>query len=182
MKRSAFVVFGLALLLAALAPPAGAKGRQSLDMYTARMSAHSATELVKKGYDVAAIRNGARRTRVELVLTRAQAASLRARGISLALTRTRSGKTSRQAAAAQAAGGFNVWRSWDEPGGIRDELYGVARENPQLVKLEVLGRTYQGREIIALKLTQGARGKRDGRGRRCFTARTSTPASGSAPR
>ena len=25
-------------------------------------------------------------------------------------------------AAAQAAGGFNVWRSWDEPGGIRDEL------------------------------------------------------------
>ena len=57
-----------------------------------------------------------------------------------------------------AAGGFNVWRSWDEPGGIRDELYDVARDNPQLVKLEVLGRTHQGRELIALKVTQGARG------------------------
>ena len=65
-------------------------------------------------------------------------------------------------AAAQAVGGFNVWRSWDEPGGIRDELYEVARRNPQLVDLDVIGRTYQGREIIALKVTQGARGKRDG--------------------
>jgi hypothetical protein len=61
-----------------------------------------------------------------------------------------------------AVGGFTVWRSWDEPGGIRDELYDIARRNPQLVKLVVLGRTHQGREIIALKVTQGARGVRDG--------------------
>ena len=27
-----------------------------------------------------------------------------------------------QFAAKQAADGFNVWRSWDEAGGIRDEL------------------------------------------------------------
>ena len=67
------------------------------------------------------------------------------------------GQTVSEQAARQAAGGFNVWRSWDEPGGIRDELYEVARRNPQLVKLEVLGHTHQGREIIALKLTQGAR-------------------------
>ena len=65
-------------------------------------------------------------------------------------------------AAAMAVNGFNVWRSWDEQGGIRDELYRLARENPQLVKLEVLGHTHQGRELIALKLTQGARGVRDG--------------------
>ena len=70
-------------------------------------------------------------------------------------------------AAAQAAAGFTVWRSWDEPGGIRDELYRLARDNPQLVKLVVLGRTYQGRELIALKVTQGARGVRDGSRRRC---------------
>jgi hypothetical protein len=78
------------------------------------------------------------------------------------LTRNDKGQTVAQQFAAQEAGGFNVWRSWDEPGGIRDELYAVARDNPQLVKLEVLGRTHQGRELIALKLTQGARGVRDG--------------------
>ncbi len=38
----------------------------------------------------------------------------------------------------------------------------MARRNPQLVKLEVLGRTHQGRALIAMKLTQGARGHRDG--------------------
>jgi Zinc carboxypeptidase len=162
VTRLPLVLLGLALLIAALAPPAGAQGRQSLDMYTARMSAGKATELVRKGYDVPAIRHGARGTTVDLVLTRAQARRLRARGIWLKLMRNSRGRTVRQAAAAQAQGGYNVWRSWDEPGGIRDELYRVARRNRRLVKLRVLGHTYQGREIIALKVTRGARRKRDG--------------------
>ena len=63
-----------------------------------------------------------------------------------------------QFAAAQAESGFNVWRSWDEPGGIRDQMHAVARDNPQLAKLVRLGTTVQGREILAVKLTQGARG------------------------
>jgi hypothetical protein len=162
VTRLPLVLLGLALLIAALAPPAGAQGRQSLDMYTARMSAGKATELVRKGYDVPAIRHGGRGTTVDLVLTRAQARRLRARGIWLKLMRNSRGRTVRQAAAAQAQGGYNVWRSWDEPGGIRDELYRVARRNRRLVKLRVLGHTYQGREIIALKVTRGARRKRDG--------------------
>jgi hypothetical protein len=162
VKRLPLVLLGLALLIAALAPPAGAQGRQSLDMYTAPMSAGKATELVRKGYDVPAIRHGARGTTVDLVLTRAQARRLRARGIRLKLMRNSRGRTARQAAAAQAQGGYNVWRSWDEPGGIRDELYRVARRNRRLVKLRVLGHTYQGREIIALKVTRGARRTRDG--------------------
>jgi hypothetical protein len=78
------------------------------------------------------------------------------------LKRNRRGRTVSAQAAAQAVGGYNVYRSWDEPGGIRDELYTVARQNPNLVKLEVLGRTHQRRELIALKVTQGAKGKRDG--------------------
>ena len=76
------------------------------------------------------------------------------------LKRNRQGQSARQAAAAQAADGFEVWRSWDEAGGIRDELYEIAADNPQLVKLEVLGETHEGRELIALKVTQGARGHR----------------------
>ena len=67
-----------------------------------------------------------------------------------------------QQARAQAVGGYNVWRSWDEPGGIRDELHNVADQNPQIVKLEVLGKTHQGRDLIALKLAQGASSQPDG--------------------
>ena len=38
----------------------------------------------------------------------------------------------------------------------------LARDNPQLIKLEKIGQTYQGRDILALKLTQNAREVPDG--------------------
>ena len=41
-------------------------------------------------------------------------------------------------------------------------MYALARENPQVTKLVKIGTTLQGREILALKVTQGARGQRDG--------------------
>ena len=55
-----------------------------------------------------------------------------------------------------------MWRSYDEPGGIRDQMYAIARHNPQIAKLVKVGTTHQGREILAIKLTQGARGQTDG--------------------
>ena len=60
------------------------------------------------------------------------------------------GQTVSEQAELQALNGFTVWRSWDEPGGIRDELYDIARRNLQIIKLEVLGHTSQGRELVAL--------------------------------
>ena len=93
---------------------------------------------------------------VDLVLSGAEAARLRGEGLQLGLKRNRDGKTSRELAAEQAASGYNVWRSYDEPGGIRDELYQIAQSNPQNVQLQVIGHTLQGREIIALKVTHGA--------------------------
>ena len=76
--------------------------------------------------------------------------------------RDKQGRTQAERAAAQAAAGFNVWRSYDEKDGIRDELYSIARRNPQIVKLEVIGHTIQGREIIALKVTKDAKTLADG--------------------
>ena len=82
----------------------------------------------------------------------------------------------------QAASGYNVYRSYDEPGGIRDELYEFAKKNAGFVKLAVIGHTIQGREIIALKVTQGAKGSRTASARRPCTCPTSTRASGSRSR
>jgi hypothetical protein len=152
------VLVSIALLAA---PAAGGKEREGLQMYTVR---GPAAELAKvtQGVELAGVEQTARGIKADAVLTRDQVSKLRASGVRVKLTRNDRGRTVAQQFAAQEAGGFNVWRSWDEPGGIRDELYAVARDNPQLVKLEVLGRTHQGRELIALKLTQGARGVRDG--------------------
>jgi hypothetical protein len=144
------------------APSAGAQSAGSLDMYTARVSAAKAAELGKKGYDVADVTHRGRAVRIDIVLTRAERDRLAARGVKLKLKRTRTGKTVRQVAAAQAQGGFAVYRSWDEPGGIRDELYRLARRNPHIVDLDVIGRTHQGREIIAMKVTERAHRRRDG--------------------
>jgi hypothetical protein len=96
------------------------------------------------------------------VLSGSERAKLQSRGVTLRLKRNKDGKTQTQLAAEQSAFGFEVWRSFDEPGGLRDELYQIARNNPQITKLEVIGHSIQGREILALKVTQGARGIPDG--------------------
>ena len=118
--------------------------------------------IAEQGFDVIGKRPVKGGVELDLVMNQMQADKLEAQGIDVKLTRVKGGKTVRQFAAEQAAGGFTVWRSYDEPGGIRDQLYAAARKNPQLVKLEVLGHTGQGREIIAVKLTQGAQEQPDG--------------------
>lgn len=162
------LVFGVAALAVvfSMLGPVGANAAQddtgALDMYTADVTAAQAAELSAAGFDVAASRATEDGLSIDVVLTEQEAKGLQQRGVNVHVKKNKDGKSAKQLAAEQAASGFDVWRSWDEPGGIRDELYQVAKDNPQLVKLVVLGHTYQGREIIALKLTQGARGIADG--------------------
>jgi Zinc carboxypeptidase len=119
-------------------------------------------DLLAKGTDIAAATTVAKGVRLQLVLTPSQVRALMAQGVDVSLLRNSKGQTARQAAAAQLSNGFEVWRDYDGADGIRAYLYQVARENPQLAKLEVIGITGKGREIIALKLTQSAREVPDG--------------------
>jgi murein tripeptide amidase MpaA len=164
VRRLAALVFAAILSLSAVAP-AVARDEPSgkLDMYSATVNAATAGRLSKAGYDIVDQQIQADGTvRLSLVLSPQERAQLRADGVTTNAIRDKQGRTSAQRAAAQAASGFDVWRSYDEAGGIRDELYDVARRYSGFVKLVVLGKTYQGREIIALKVTQGARGTKDG--------------------
>jgi Zinc carboxypeptidase len=130
-------------------------------MYTLEGSADRIAEAAG-GVELAGVRQTASGLKADAVLTEHQRAKVAASGVKITLKRNKKGQTVTEQAAAQAVGGFTVWRSWDEPGGIRDELFAIARNNPQLVKLEVLGRSHQGRELIALKVTQSAREVPDG--------------------
>jgi Zinc carboxypeptidase len=164
MKRSTTLLSAVALVLGgAVASPAhAAPAPDPLDVYVAQVTPEQAGDLARQGFDVAGARTSGDRVEVELVLGAAQQKELARRGVAALVKKTRDGKSTRQLAADQAADGFTVWRSYDEPGGIRDQLYALARKNRDLVKLEVLGKTGQGREIIAVKVTQGANGQRDG--------------------
>jgi hypothetical protein len=160
-RWSAVVGLAAVAIALAIAPAAAGKGREKLEMYTLEGGADKIAQAVG-GVELAGVRQTASGLTADAVLTQDQRAKLAASGVKVTLKRNKEGQTVTEQAAAQAVGGYNVWRSWDQPGGIRDELFAVARQNPQLVKLEVLGRTHQGRELIALKLTQGARDEADG--------------------
>jgi Zinc carboxypeptidase len=164
MKRLTLMGCALAAVLAlsGAAPGANSTNKLSLDMYRATVSQASYRDLRAKGLDIADARSVTGGIRLDLVLTRAQAKALAARGINATLIRNKKGQTVRQMAAAQAEDGFTVWRPFDGPNGIRAYLYKIARDNPQLTKLEVIGHSNQGREIIAIKMTQGARDEVDG--------------------
>jgi hypothetical protein len=160
-KVGGFVGVAVSALVLAIAPAAAGQGSGALEMYTLQGPPDDIARAAP-GVELVAPQQTPAGVRADAVLTKAQRARVAAAGVAIELKRNKKGQTVTEQAAAQAAGGFNVWRSWDEPGGIRDELYSVARQNPQLVKLEDLGTTHQGRQLIALKLTQGARGERDG--------------------
>jgi len=170
MRRSlvislvAAVVAALCMgLTTASAAPSAARDSDRLDAYTAVVQADEIATIAQQGIEMSGQRRVANGIELDMVLDQAQAERLRGKGVDLKLTRVKGGKTVREFAAEQAANGFTVWRSYDETGGIRDQLYAAARNNPQLVKLEVLGHTGQGREIIAVKLTQGAQEQPDGK-------------------
>ena len=164
MRRLTLVVCVLVavLFVSGAAPGAGSKSRVTLDMYRATVSQTKYRDLLSKGTDIAAVKRVANGYRLDLVLTPQQAKSLATKGVKATLIRNKKGHTVRQMAAAQALGGFNVWRDYDSPDGFHAYLYKIARDNPQLTKLEVIGHTGQGREIIAIKMTQGARDEVDG--------------------
>ena len=164
MRRCLCVAVSAVLLAALSAPIAGAKQRAAdrMNAYTAVVRADQLGTLAEQGFELTGQRKVAGGIEVGLVATRDQRDKLAQAGIRVRLTRVRGGQTVRQFAIAQAENGFQVWRSWDEPGGFSDQMYAIARDNPQIAKLVKLGTTGQGREILAIKLTQGARGQRDG--------------------
>src|SRR5215203_3226564 len=162
MKVRGAVVALVALLVSLAATgTAAAASKLGLDMYTAKADAKSLAAIRSGGYDVAESHLGGGST-VDLVLTSREADRLRGQGVDLSLKRNGKGQTVRQQADAMAAGGYNVYRSYDEADGIRDELYALAKRYPAIVKLVVIGKTLQGREIIALKVTKNANQLADG--------------------
>lgn len=148
---------------ATAAAPAAPGGDQPLDAYTARgVTGEQLSMLARQGHDLTEAHPTGDTTRVDLVMTADEAKKLRGQGVDVDLARVKGGQTVRQFAAAEAANGFTVWRSYDEAGGFRDQLVEAAKTYPGVTKLVKLGTTYQGRDILALKVTQGARGIKDG--------------------
>jgi hypothetical protein len=164
MKRWTLLACALVAVLAwGGTASAGVKSKVSLNFYRATVAQKVYSKLLAKDMDIAAAKTLASgRVRLDLVLAPNEVRLLRAQGVQVSLLRNSKGQTARQAAAAQFASGYNVWRDYDGPDGMRAYMYALAKANPQLLKLEVIGRSGRGREIIALKMTQSAKDVPDG--------------------
>ncbi len=193
MKRHLVLSVLLLLVLLALSLPASAvtapkdTAQNRLDVYTGEVTPEQLNDVVGLGVDrremhievVPGSARGAKsRLRVETVLSGRQADSLRAQGIDLQ-AKTVGGATTAQKSTALAAEGFEVFKKYSGPGGIKEEFEQVAAANPEITKLVVLGKTHQGQDIVAMKVTREHETSGMGFGRRSFTSAPNTPGNGS---
>ena len=169
-RRAVALVIALVALLVAAVPASADIG---LNAYKAKArGAAELRELKRQGFDIT---EGQRRGGIEIVATKRQVAKLRRAGISATLIRDRRGRTSRQAAAAQAAGGWQVWRPYArtdiEMSGaagnptvnLKTQMERLAQRYNGIAKLETIGHTINGLPIYAMKVTKGARKHKAGK-------------------
>ncbi|MFI2349176.1 M14 family zinc carboxypeptidase [Streptomyces sp. NPDC019443] len=94
---------------------------------------------------------------VELYLTGQQAGELREQGIGIT-EHTVSATAEKRAAAA----GDGVFRPYGGETGLKREILATAQANPALTKVVSIGKTVGGQDILALKLSKGAKKYEDG--------------------
>jgi hypothetical protein len=158
----------------ALTVPAGAFAArpQPLNQY---LVSHIKPKLLQRaGYDMSEAVTPTAKGKFAIVATPSQAAALRAKGATVTapfgLTRTRpKARRARASAAANPTHGYNVFRPWSLdpapcPGTcatplmpLKDWYHQFAQQHPSIVKEEVIGHSVQGQDIVAYKVTQGAK-------------------------
>lgn len=144
--------------------PPGQSSSDNLEMYIVEVTADGLEELRDLGLDIVDVRDlGDGLFEIDVVASKRQAAVLRGNGKKIGLKETIRGETVTEARSLEADNGFNVWRSFSEDGGIEDEIYALADQYPNLLKLVDLGDSVNGQDILALKLTEDANRVKDGK-------------------
>lgn len=187
MRRPVAAVSAL-LVTAALSVHASASAAESLRMYQTTVDRESVAALADVGVDMS--HTGFRREldrpqTIFVDLLPSQAKEIAGEGLTLtevtpgphvteqqAQARAKNGpkvrSTTRAAVAKPETGGdspnpfYDVFRSYSEPGGIKDEMAKLASEHRGMAKLVVIGKSGQGQDIVALKVTRDARNVADG--------------------
>jgi hypothetical protein len=95
--------------------------------------------------------------RVELYLTDAQARKLERRGVDVTER-----KVSAAAGKRVAAAGEGVFRPYGGAGGLKEEIVRTGQAHPDLTKVVSIGKSLNGQDILAVKVSKNARTTKDG--------------------
>ncbi len=142
---------------AATGAPSGA---DEVRVYDADITREQVPLVLAAGQDAHELTERAPETgtaKVELFLTGGQAKELAAQGIRLAER-----KVPAEGLARTEAAGDGVFRPYSGKSGLQEEILRTARENPGLTKVVSIGKTVQGKDILALKVSKNAKKTRDG--------------------
>ncbi|MFF3449043.1 M14 family zinc carboxypeptidase [Streptomyces sp. NPDC002667] len=170
MRRRASAILATGALLlggAAVAPVARAQGggtpkpdANAVKVFRAEITKQQVPLLLAAGQDGHELgdttwKNG--RSTVEVYVTDQQAAKLEKQGVDLTEHALSARAESRVAAADQG-----VFRPYSGKGNLEEEIVKTGRAHPDLTKVVSIGKTLNGQDILALKLTKGARKTKDG--------------------
>lgn len=175
MRKLLVSLFLLTVLSAPTLPAMGAPaapkaGEAILDVYTGEVNAAQLSRIVDLGIERRELQvellPGAgdparRKLSVEAILSAEQADRLKSEGIEVA-PKSVGGASVAQRATAMTAEGLEVFRKYSGPGGLRAEFQRAAADHPQVAKLVTVGRSLNGQDIVALKVTRNARITGDG--------------------
>ncbi|WP_432086468.1 M14 family zinc carboxypeptidase [Streptomyces sp. bgisy095] len=165
-RRAGSILAAASLLIAgvAAAPVAGARpddrNADALSVWRAEVTQEQVPLLLEAGADAHELTErvpAKGSATVELFLTGAQAGQLRGQGVELAEHALSDGAEKRVTAA-----GDGVFRPYGGPTGLKQEILDTARTHPGLTKVVSIGKTLKGQDILALKISKGARRAEDG--------------------
>ncbi|MET8245418.1 M14 family zinc carboxypeptidase [Streptomyces sp. NPDC005202] len=165
--RSILAVGALLLGGASLAPIARAQSGRSpqpdpdeVKVFRADVTQQQVPLLLKAGQDGHELGDqvaGKGRTTVELYLTGKQAKKLEKQGVHLTEHTLSVKAENRVEGAAQG-----VFRPYSGKGGLEEEIVRTGQAHPGLTKVVSIGKTVNGKDILALKLTKDAKKAKDG--------------------
>ena len=169
-RRSVAVISALVLLGSGALAAVPAEAQQGdppgvgLEVYVGEVDAAGVQTMRETGldaHDFIVEREPGGGAQVEVVLTEAQAAKLSDEGVDLEVKQV-DGVDASEALQEQAAEGWEPFRSYSEPGGIRDELQETAAANDALTEVVDIGDTVNGQDILAVRVTADADNVEDG--------------------
>jgi len=155
---------GAATAPAAAAAPATAPHATALNVYTATLTPAQADKVRAAGLDdesLSLTRRADGSYTAETVLSPDELQKLTKLGLPMAVKKIH-GKTAAALLREKNIAGWKSFRSYSEPGGIRDEIAATAARYPDLAKVETIGYSTNGQPILALKVTRNARKTKDG--------------------
>ena len=164
MKGFSAALAAAFVVLACSASAQAADGQ--LDIYSGTVDSSAVGALNDLGLDrhegdLRVRQAGAGKVHLEAVLNRRQVAALRKDGIVLR-TKKVDGQSVAQRATALAAEGYEVFRKYLGPDGLKEDLEQTAREHRRITKLINIGQTVNGTDILVLKIAKNA-DQRDGK-------------------